>query len=472
MAGKVRLSFVWGPQLESSRDYTPRDYQKIAVDFLYKNPFAALWAKPGMGKTSAVYSIFDLLLMAGSNFFPALVVAPKKVCELTWPTERWKWNQFKHIRVVSLLGDKMARENALLSKGDVYVINYDNIQWLVDRLGKHWPFRILVLDESTRVKGYRLVGGGKRSAALAECIDKCGRIIELSGTPSPNGLKDLWGQLFFLDKGKRLGASYSAFLARWFTVCPYTGDVIPRPNAEQEIYEAIADITLSLRPEDWFDIDEPVFCEKRVELPPKAMEAYNKMETEFFLQLPDDKEIDAVNAMALSTKLLQISSGIVYDNDKNAVLIHDAKIEALRSIMEESGGEPIITVYQYRSQIKALQDAFPGTRVFQGQAELDLWRKGKIPHLLIHPGAAGHGVDGLQDGGRTMVFFTGTWNLEHRLQVIERIGPMRQIQSGHPRAVMIYDLVANDTIDIDVLARMQGKLTVQEALMAARAVRL
>lgn len=455
-----------------AKDYTPREYGPLATGFMLKNPYCALWAKPGMGKTALVYTVLDILKLAGSGYFPVLVIAPKKVCEMTWPAEQQKWRQFADLRVVPILGTKDQREAALLERGDIYVINYDNIQWLVQRLGTQWPFRILVLDESTRIKSYRPKGGGKRSASLATIADLCGRVIELSGTPSPNGLKDLWGQLWFLDKGERLLPTYTAFLDRWFTVDRYTNEIVPKPNAEKEIYERIADVTLSLRPEDWFDIDEPLFIERRVELEPEAVKLYEKMENEFFLQLGDgDIEIDAVNAMALSTKLLQIASGTVYDNEGATVPIHDAKVEALRSIMEESGGEPILTVYQYRSQIPALQTAFPGTRVFRTKKDQDDWNAGRISHMLIHPEGAGHGVD-LQDGGRTMVFFTGTWNLEHRLQVIERMGPMRQLQSGHPRAVMIYDLVASGTIDVDVMARMFGKLTVQEALMAARAVRL
>lgn len=453
------------------RDYAPHAYQRIASNFILKTPYAALWAKPGMGKTSVVYSVLDILKLAGSSYFPALVLAPKRVCELTWPVEQQKWAQFSGLRIISLLGDKAQREHQLQQYGDVYVLNYELLPWLVSRLRGVWPFKILILDESTKVKNYRLKGGGIRSSALGGLIDKFGRVIELSGTPSPNGLKDLWGQLYFLDEGKRLGSSYTAFLNRWFTEDKYTNEIVPKPNADKEIHEAIADITMSLRPEDWFDIDEPLFMEKRVELPPEASALYEKMETEFFLELGEDCEIDALNAMALSTKLLQIASGTVYDNEGSTVPIHDAKIEALNSIMEESGGEPVLTVYQYRSQIAALQAAFPGTRVFRTKKDQDDWNAGKIQHMLIHPDSAGHGVD-LQDGGRTMVFFTGTWNLESRLQVIERIGPMRQLQSGHPRAVMIYDLVADDTIDIEVLARMQGKLSTQEALMAARAVRL
>lgn len=454
------------------RDYIPRAYGPLATGFMLDNPYCALWAKPGMGKTALTYTVIDILKFAGYNVFPILVLAPKKVCELTWPVEQLKWCQFQDLRIVPLFGDKATREANLKLPGDVYVINYELIPWLVSRLRGVWPFRMLIVDEATKLKNFRQKGGGIRSSALAGLIDKFGRVIELSGTPSPNGLKDLWGQLYFLDKGQRLFPTYTQFIDRWFTEDPYTKDIVPKPHAFDEIHARIADITMSLRPEDWFDIDEPIFVEKRVQLPPEAMALYDKLETEFFLEWEDTgQELDAVNAMALTTKLLQMASGTVYDNEKATVFIHDAKVEMLRSVMEESGGEPILTVYQYRSQIAALKDAFPGTRVFKTKKDQDDWNAGRIQHMLIHPDSAGHGVD-LQDGGRTMVFFTGTWNLESRLQVIERIGPMRQLQSGHPRAVMIYDLIANDTVDIELLARMQGKLSVMEALMAARAVRL
>lgn len=452
-------------------DYVPHEYGPLATGFMLSNRYCALWAKPGMGKTPLVYATLDILKIAGSNFFPALVLAPKKVCELTWPVQQKKFKQFAGLQIVPLFGTKAQREQRLLQRGDIYVINYELLPWLVSRLRGAWPFKMLILDESTKVKNHRMKGGGIRSAALAGLVDKFGRVIELSGTPSPNGLKDLWGQIYFLDKGQRLGRTYTDFINRWFRVDAYTGAIVPKKNAEVEIYAAIADITLALRPEDWFDIDEPIIIQRPIELPQEARNLYDEMEEKFYLDLGDEREIDAVNAMALSTKLLQIASGTVYDNEKAVHFVHDAKIEDLKSIIEESGGEPVLTVYQYRSQIEALKAAIPGTRVFRTKQDQDDWNNGKIQHMLLHPANGGHGVD-LQDGGRTMVFFTPTYNAEHRSQVIERIGSMRQIQSGHPRAVMIYDILAKNTIDDEASAVMDGKLTVQESLMAARAVRL
>lgn len=451
----------------AGREYTPRDYQTLATTFILQNQRCALWAKPGLGKTSVIYSVLDLLKLLGSGFFPVLVIAPKKVCELVWPAEQSKWREFRNLKVVTILGTVGDREDALLTKADIYVINYDNIQWLVERLGDRWPFKIVVADESTRLKNFRTKQGGKRSHALSTIAQQTGRWIELTGTPSPNGLKDLWGQIWFLDFGVRLGRSYKAFMDRWFHVDPYTRIVSPRGNAEKEIHDAVADITLALRPEDWFDIHDPVETTVECELPPESMAIYKVMERDYFAEL-GEVGIFAPNAAALSMKLLQMASGMVYNAEHVALPMHDAKIEALRSIVEESAGEPIIVVYHFQFEVPKLKKAFPEARQFKTKKDEDDWNAGKIPMLLVHPQSGGHGTN-LQDGGRTMVFLTHNWDLELRLQVIERIGPVRQLQSGHQRAVMIYNIVARHTMDLEVIRRLQGKATVQEALMAARA---
>lgn len=451
-----------------ARDYTPRAYGPPCVDFMYRNPNCALWAPPGFGKTGMVYKLLDCLLMAGSGFFPALVVAPKMVCDLTWPKEAQKWKQFQHIRVSKILGTPAQRADALIRDADLYVINFENLPWLIERMGEHWPFKILIVDESTKLKGFRLKKGRKRASMLGTVVEKCGRVIELSGTPAPNGLRDLWGQLYFLDKGRRLGNSYTAYMDRWFTVSQYDGSITPRPNASGEIYAALADITLALRPEDWFDIDEPIQQTREVKLPPDAMKLYEKMENEYFLEIGGG-EIDALNAMALGQKLAQMASGSMYDNDKAVHHIHDAKLDSLESLIEESGGENVLVAYHYKFEIDMLRKRFPHIVEFTKKQQ-DPWNAGKIPLMCVHPQSAGHGID-LQDGGRILVFLTQTWNLEHRLQVIERVGPVRQLQSGHPRAVMIYDIIAVDTLDEEFLSVAEGKISVQNALMAARALR-
>lgn len=456
--------------MRAPQHYTPREYQRLATSFLLSTPRAALWAKPGMGKTSIVYAMLDLLKLAGSGFFPALVLAPLKVAELVWPAEARKWHAFQDLKVVPILGSAKQREEALYRRGDVYVTNYDNVPWLVQRIGtSRWPFKIVIADESTRLKNFRLKKqGGVRAGALGEIANKTGRWVNLSGTPASNGLKDLWGQTWFQDFGARLGHSYTDFLQRWFYQNPYSRIVEPRKGAKEEIHAKLADITMALLPEDWMDLRKPQVIRRDVLLPDEAMKVYSKMEREFFAEIKLGTEIEAMNAAAQSMKLLQMASGAVYDSERIAHELHDAKLEALESIINECGGEPVLVVYHFNFERERLLKRFPGSRVFKTQQDEDDWNAGKIPVMLIHPQSGGHGTN-LQHGGRIMVFFTHTWDLELRLQVMERIGPVRQMQSGYDRVVMYYDIVAAGTLDVDVLDRLHSKDSVQQALMRARA---
>jgi hypothetical protein len=449
------------------KKWTPREYQPIACDFLYHTPRCNLWAKPGMGKTGTVYMALDLLKLCGSNFFPALVLGPKGVCETVWPEEVKLWDAFADLRCVPILGDVRAREDALCYKSDVYCINYDNIPWLVNRLGKKWPFKTVIADESTKLKNFRHRNGGVRAAALNEIAKHTGRWINATGTPATNGLKDLWGQQWFVDFGHRLKPTYTAFFDTWFRTDRYTNRVKPFDHSEKQIHDLLADCTMALRPEDWFDIKQPLVFRKDVRLPDEALGHYREMERQYFTEI-DGKELEAVNALAKSQKLLQMASGSVYDASKTPVWVHDAKVEMLESIINEQAGENILVVYHYKHEAQRLLKHFPGSRIYRGKQDEDDWNAGKIPILLLQPMSAGHGKN-LQHGGRTMVFFTHTWDLELRLQVIERIGPTRQAQSGYDRAVMIYDICAIDTLDNEVMARNEGKLSVLDALMAARA---
>lgn len=465
--------------------YTPREYQKIAARFILNTPRCNLWAVPGLGKSATSYSVLDMLMLCGSNFFPALIIAPKKVCELTWPAEQKKWADFAGLKVISILGEADVRDDALMSKGDVYLINYDNVPWLMERMKrKKWPFRIVIADESTRLKGFRgswrvnehgtrwlhTAGpGGVRSKALAAIAEHVGRWINLTGTPATNGLKDLWGQNWFVDFGERLGHAYGDYMKRWFYENPYSRVVeLRHPSCEQEIYDKLADCSMALRAEDWFDIKQPLLFRREVELPPEARKLYDVMERDFFIQI-GEKEINAVNAAVLSSKLLQIASGAVYGSEKSVSHIHDAKIEALHSIVDELG-EPLLVAYWFKFEIPMLKKAFPEFRLFTGKAEEDLWNKGKIPLMGVHPQSAGHGTN-LQYGGRAIVHFTHTWDLELKLQVNERIGPTRQAQAGLNRNVLHYEICARDTMDDVVLERQQKKWSILDALMQARATR-
>lgn len=449
--------------------WTPRPHQVLASDYVFEHKRCNLWAHPGLGKTSIIYRLFDLLMLCGSNFFPALVVAPLAVARDVWTAEQQKWTDFRGMRVVPIIGSSpAARISQLLLTGDIYTINYENLVWLVEYFGDKWPFRIVIADESTRLRGYReKKGGTKRAQALSTIAERTGRWINLTGTPSPHGLESLWGQQWFVDFGARLGTSYSAYLKRWFIVEMFTRQVIPRENARREIYEALADCSLALRAEDWLDVKKPHFSQKRVNLPPDATKLYKQMERKFFADMPGG-QIIAQTAMAKSAKLIQMASGSVYETETGiAHFLHDAKIEALRSLYDELG-ENLLVVYHYKFEITRILAEFPEAKLYKGKAEEDLWNSGKLPMMLVHPKSAGHGLS-LQHGGRAVAFFTNTWDLELRLQVLERIGPARQLLSGYDRVVLIYDILANNTMDDNVMARLDGHATELEALMAARA---
>ncbi|MDE2106448.1 MAG: DEAD/DEAH box helicase, partial [Patescibacteria group bacterium] len=290
----------------------------------------------------------------------------------------------------------------------------------------------------------------------------------LTGTPCPNGLTDLWGQFWFVDFGARLGRTYTSFLNRWFHVNEYTHQITAMPGAEKEIYAALADVMLVLRAEDWLDILKPLPVPIEVELPAEARKLYDRMEDEYFTEI-GDLGIEAFNAAAKSMKCLQLCSGSIYDNSGAEHAIHNAKIEALEDVVEQCG-EPLLVVYHWKFDVPRILKAFPRARVLENQKDVDDWNAGRIEMLLVHPQRAGHGLN-LQDGGRDIAFFSHTWDLELRDQVIERIGPARQAQAGHHRVVRIWDLIVRNSMEVEVLERLEGKVSLQDALKLARARR-
>lgn len=445
-----------------------REYQKIALAHMAENPRCALWAGMGMGKTSTSLAFLDALWEV-EEAGPALVIAPKRVVVETWPAEAKKWG---FGLVTPIVGDAAARVRALRAPG-LHAINYENIPWLIGHLGAKWPYRTVVADESSKLKGFRLRHGGKRTALLAKVAHRAERWIELTGTPAANGLKDLWGQMWFIDQGARLGRTYTAFTERWFRT-GYNGfDLEPLPHAFEEITARCRDVCLTINAADWFDLEEVIVTNVHVELPRAARTLYGTLEKEMFAAL-QDRNITAVNAAAKSSKLLQLANGAIYldpltEDDTRGKLewkeVHDAKLQALDSIVGEQAGAPLLVAYHFKSDLARLRAAFPAGRTLDDSpGEVERWNAGHTPVLFVHPASAGHGLN-LQHGGNAIAFFGNWWNLEERLQVIERIGPVRQAQSGYKRPVFQYNIIARDTVDELVVDRIASKKTVQDALL-------
>lgn len=463
------------------RPFTPRPYHGLAMDHLASVPRSAIFAKPGMGKSVMALTFLDYLHNVWGEDRPTLVLAPLRVARDTWANEAHKWQHLTGIDVVPIVGDVKQRTAALRKSAPVYATNYDNLVWLRDYFedhGKAWPFATVVADESTKLKGFRLRQGGVRAQALAKVAHKdVERWINLTGTPASNGLEDLWGQTWFLDAGQRLGRTFSAFHDRWFgmrnRVHEKSGKTYTErfifPDAQAEIQERLADICLTLDPKDWFDLKDPIVNVIEVELPKSARVKYREMERELFTMIAD-KEVEALSAAAKSQKCLQMANGAVYLEAERYgagawVECHTEKLDALRELIEETGDDPLLVVYYFKSDLARLQREFPdGLNLSEpeGMAQA-MAGKGKL--WFGHPASMGHGVDGLQYHCNTIVFFAQDWNLEQHDQVLERVGPMRQLQAGLDRPVFVHYLVARQTIDELVMTRRESKRSVQDILL-------
>lgn len=457
------------------KEYTPHPYQNKITAHQLNIPRGATFAGMGMGKTVSTLTTLDALYLSGESK-PTLVLAPLRVCNSVWPQEAQKWQHLRHIDVTPITGVEKERLIALKSDTSVYACNYQNIPWLIEHYGAHWPFGTIVADESTRLKSFRLRQGGVRAQALSKVAHtKIKRFINLTGTPAPNGLLDLWGQVWMLDKGERLGRTYTAFADRWFTRSEdgYSR-VLRHESAAEEIYSRLRDICLTIDPKDYFNLDDPIVKNIEVELPAKARQHYDKLKKELVVQI-EQHTITAANAAVKTQKLLQIANGAAYtdptvDDDENPKarhykVLHDAKLEALESIQQEANGMPLLVAYHFKSDLDRLLKAFPKAEHLDSNPEtIKRWNAGKINMLFAHPQSSGHGIS-LQDGGNILVFFGHNWNLEDRLQIIERIGPMRQKQSGYDRPVWIYNIIARRTVDQMVIDRVDSKKSVQDLLL-------
>lgn len=438
------------------------------VDFVRDNLRCALWADMGLGKSSAVLFLLDLLKLLGEiGDSPTLVCGPMRVAQDTWPDEVAKWDQFRDFRIMPLIGSPKQRVDRLRVRADIYTISYENLPWLIEHYMGKWPFRQVVADESDRLKGFRLSQGGQRAHAIARVAHTMvKRWINLTGTPSPNGLKDLWGQTWYLDKGQRLGNSFTAFMQRWFRPKWNGRGVEPLPNAEKEIHALLRDICLTIDPHDYFDLRKPIPTPVYISLPPKARKIYDELEKALFAEF-DGERVEVFNEGALTNKCLQVANGAVYTEYPKWAPVHDAKIEAVESILSEASSSPLLLAYSFKSDLARLKAAFPKAVVLSESKGLSAFKAGEAALGLAHPASMGHGIDGLQRHCHRLVRFGHDWNLGTRLQMLGRIGPVRQMQAGFDRAVYVSDIVAKDTLDETVLEAHAGKLTVQQALLDA-----
>jgi SNF2 family DNA or RNA helicase len=459
--------------------FAPRPIQHPMIEFIHEHERCALWAGCGTGKTSGTLSALDGLYLAGETE-PTLVLGPLRVARDVWSDEAQRWSNLRHIEVQPIVGTPKEREAALRNtNASVFTINYEMIPWLIEKQGGRWPYKTIVADEASRLKSFRggfrrspkgklyyQGAGGQRARALGRVAHLVKRFIELTGTPSSNGLEDLWGQAWFLDAGQRLGRTFEAFSQRYFTKGRDGYSLEPLPFTQETIQDLLRDICLSINPKDWYDLKEPVVNVIQVELPSKARGIYRQMEKEMFMQI-ENHEIEAANAAGRTMKCLQICNGFAFTDEhaKEWADVHDVKIQALESIVEENSGAPVFVAYHFVPDLARLKEAFPDALDLSTKEGLTAAKAGKGRIWLAHPASVGHGVDGLQEHCNTAVFYSQWWDLEAHDQFIERIGPMRQMQAGKDRPVFIHYLVARRTVDELVMARRETKRSVQDLLL-------
>lgn len=448
-----------------TRTFIPHDYQEEVISFICGTKRCAVWASMGSGKTVSTLTALDRMSVV-EDIFPVLILAPLRVAKSTWPAEVEKWAHLKHLRVSVISGTPKQRERALAAEADIYTTNYDNLVWLRQALGDAWPFKTVVADELTRLKSFRIRQGGSRAKALGQVAHThVTRFIGLTGTPAPNGIKDLWGPTWFIDAGARLGRTFSAFEQRWFKR-GYDGySLEPYQHTQQEVQDKLRDVCLTVT---GLPVDEATVSPVWVDMTAPVHRLYDEMEKEFFAELKSGAVVEAANAAVKTQKLLQLANGAMYVDDAgNWEEVHNAKLDALDSIIEEANGAPVLVAYHFKHDLERLRRRFPQARTLGTDAgTIDDWNAGRIPILLCHPASSGHGLN-LQYGGNILAFFGVNWNLEEYLQIIERIGPMRQKQAGYDRPCLVYPILTRRTVDELVMERLASKRSIQDILLEA-----
>lgn len=445
--------------------YIPHTYQTRLKDFIIDNRYAFLIVDMGLGKTVTTLTAVRELLEDYLEAERVLVIAPKSVAENTWTSECAKWDHLAHLRVSVVMGDERHRIKALETPADLYVINRDNVVWLTEHYGAQWPFDTVVIDESSSFKTPQ----ARRFKALRKVRPMIRRMVLLTGTPSPNGHMDLWSQMWLIDMGQRLGRTLTSYRSKYFRPGRSNGHTvynwILNPGASAAIGELMADVTVSLKAEDWIEVPDLIETDVRIALSPKELQQYKIFERDQVMSV-GSADIVAITAAALATKLLQFTGGAMYaetpDGRETYVKVSDAKLRALEDIIEAADGDPVLVFYQYRHELERLQEYFKALHpvTFSGEPEiLKEWNEGRIPLLLCQPASVQYGLN-MQAGGHIIVWYTPTWNLEQYQQANARLH-----RQGQGRPVICYRLICDGTIDDKVVGALKGKDTAQERLL-------
>lgn len=446
--------------------FKPYAYQRRAIDFIKETPYCALFLDMGLGKTVSTLTAFAELL-DDCEVATMLVVAPKKVAEATWGDECAKWAHLQGLRVSVILGTEKQRMAAMKRPAEVYVTSRDLIAWLVARLGGAWPYDLLVLDELTSFKSNK----AERFRAVRMVRPKCRRVVGLTGTPTPNGLKDLWAQVYCLDMGERLGRTVTGFRGRWFNSYGKGGITYrldPKKGAEGEILARIADITLTMQAKDYLDLPPLIEQDVVVDLSPVARKRYDTFERERVMEFRREMEgkpqqVVAGSAAALMSKLMQFAAGAVYDEAGEAVEVHAEKLERLAELIEEAAGEHVLLFYQFKHDVPRIMEKLKGLRVrkYEGADDLRAWNAGEVDVMLAHPASTAYGLN-LQAGGHVIVWFGTGFNAELYTQAVARL-----YRQGQRNTTRVFRLVVRGTVDEDAARAVKNKLDSQTAVLTA-----
>ena len=439
--------------------YVPHDYQQYATEYIKSHPACAVLLDMGLGKTAISLTALLDLLFDSFEAHRILVIAPLRVARDTWPAEIEKWDHLNMLTYSVAVGTEKDRKAALMRDADIYIINRENVQWLVEQSGIPFTFDTVIVDELSSFKNHQ----SKRFKALMKVRPRIKRIVGLTGTPSANGLMDLWAEFKVLDMGQRLGRFIGMYRNNYFRPDKRNGQIIYSykllPGADKAIYKQISDITISMKATDHLKMPELVMNTHTVELSDDEREHYDELKQTLVLQLPE-KEITVANAAALTGKLLQMANGAIYDDDGDHIHIHDRKLDALEDLIEGANGKPVLVAYWFKHDLERIKSRFK-VREIKSSSDIREWNAGKIPVAVIHPASAGHGLN-LQTGGSTLIWFGLTWSLELYQQTNARLW-----RQGQQDTVVIHHIITDDTVDGRVLKALQSKEKIQDSLIAA-----